>query len=66
MSVLCPLTSSILSPATDDVAADFGDDASVLVGAQSGFVHMLGIGPLFLAPMSETFGMSPKLKVDLR
>lgn len=54
--VLCPMASSIITPANDDVANDFGVEAGAMVGAQAGFVHLLGVGPLFLAPMSETFG----------
>jgi multidrug resistance protein len=54
--VLCPLASSMLAPASTNVAAEFGVEKQAIVGAQSGFLHLLGVGPLFLAPMSETFG----------
>lgn len=35
-------------------ALDTSEDA--IIACQSGFVIMLGIGPLILAPLSETFG----------
>jgi MFS family permease len=31
-------------------------DTSTVIGATTGFVVFLGIGPLILAPLSETFG----------
>jgi MFS family permease len=64
-AVLCPLASSILAPASDQVAAEFGTEKEQAIGAQSGFVHMLGFGPLLLAPMSETFGRRPVFLVNL-
>lgn len=39
-----------------EIAEDLNTTVSVIVVAQSGFVIMLGIGPLIWAPLSETFG----------
>lgn len=64
-TVLCPLASSILTPTSDDAAAEFGVDKEQMIGAQSGFVHMLGFGPLLLAPLSETFGRRPVFLTNL-
>lgn len=63
--VLCPLASSILTPASDDLAADYDVPQQSIIGAQSGFVHMLGFGPLLLAPLSETFGRRPIFLTNL-
>ncbi|KXS94027.1 hypothetical protein AC578_1699 [Pseudocercospora eumusae] len=51
-----PMASSIYAPASDIIAAEFGTSSMVLLLHQTGYVCMLGIGPLFHAPMSETFG----------
>nr|POE52002.1 putative transporter spbpb2b2.16c [Quercus suber] len=56
---VCPMASSILSPAVDDIASTFGASNQAVLAGQTVFVAMLGIGPLFLAPMSETFGRRP-------
>lgn len=52
----CPMSSSIFAPAISDIAETFNTPDLYVTGAQTGFVCMLGIGPLFFAPMSETFG----------
>lgn len=63
---LClPMISSILAPALDDIATAFGTSKMTIIGAQTGFVCMLGIGPLFLAPMSETFGRRKVFLINL-
>lgn len=63
---LClPMVSSILAPALEDIADAFGSSKKAIIGAQSGFVCMLGIGPLFLAPMSETFGRRKVFLINL-
>lgn len=47
----------MFSPGIDQIADDFKVPRNVAVGATTtGFVVLLGIGPLFLAPLSETFG----------
>ena len=63
--VLCPLASSILAPTNDEIALEFGVEKEQMIGAQSGFVHMLGFGPLLLAPLSETFGRRPVFLTNL-
>ncbi|KAI4170642.1 MAG: hypothetical protein LQ343_004874 [Gyalolechia ehrenbergii] len=56
MAVLCPLASSMFTPGIAQIAADLHTSSDVVVGATTGFVVFLGIGPLILAPLSETFG----------
>ncbi|KAF2099851.1 membrane transporter [Rhizodiscina lignyota] len=56
MSILSPLASSMFTPGIQEIADDLGTDTSTVIGATTGFVVFLGIGPLILAPMSETFG----------
>jgi len=56
MAILSPLASSMFGPGIMEIAKDLNTDISTIVGAQSGFVIMLGIGPLVFAPFSETFG----------
>lgn len=59
MAILSPLTSSIFAPAIDQISEEFGVGKQLMIGAQTGFVVMLGLGPLILAPLSETFGRRP-------
>lgn len=56
MSILSPLASSMFTPGIQEIADDLGTDTSTVIGATTGFVIFLGLGPLVLAPMSETFG----------
>lgn len=56
MAVLCPLASSMFTPGIDQIAESLGTQAETVIGCTTGFVIMLGIGPLFLAPVSETYG----------
>lgn len=56
MSILSPLASSMFTPGIDEIAECLDTDASTVIGCTTGFVIMLGIGPLFLAPLSETYG----------
>lgn len=51
-----PMASSIYAPASDMIASEFGTSSTILLLHQTGYVCMLGIGPLIHAPMSETFG----------
>ena len=46
----------MFTPGIAQIAADLGTEDNVIVGATTGFVVFLGIGPLILAPLSETFG----------
>jgi len=56
MSILSPLASSMFTPGIQQIADDLQTSSSVVIGCTTGFVIMLGLGPLFLAPLSETFG----------
>ncbi|KAL2048344.1 hypothetical protein N7G274_000255 [Stereocaulon virgatum] len=56
MAVLSPLASSMFTPGIAEIAEDLKTTESVVVGATTGFVVFLGLGPLVLAPLSETFG----------
>ncbi|KAF2146716.1 uncharacterized protein K452DRAFT_355178 [Aplosporella prunicola CBS 121167] len=56
MAVTSPLASSMFTPGMDEIAEGLHTDPAVVVGATTGFVIALGIGPLVLAPLSETFG----------
>lgn len=65
IGLICPMTSSVITPAMDVIAETFHTTNNIALGAQSGFVCMLGIGPLFFAPMSETFGRRPLFLINL-
>ncbi|KAL8712185.1 MAG: hypothetical protein Q9220_003619 [cf. Caloplaca sp. 1 TL-2023] len=56
MAVLSPLASSMFTPGIAQIADDLDSTPQVVIGATTGFVVFLGIGPLILAPLSETFG----------
>jgi multidrug resistance protein len=56
IAFILPMASSIFAPAMSDMTADLHTSSTLVKLQQTGFVCMLGIGPLFLAPMSETFG----------
>ena len=56
MSILSPLASSMFTPGIDQIADDLKTSPEVVIGCTTGFVVALGIGPLFLAPLSENFG----------
>ena len=56
IGLICPLSSSIFAPGIAEIASDYNTSKQLVIAAQTGFVCMLGIGPLFFAPMSETFG----------
>ncbi|KAM0722678.1 hypothetical protein Q7P37_002119 [Cladosporium fusiforme] len=56
MSILSPLASSMFTPGIQQIADSLDSTPSVVIGCTTGFVIMLGLGPLFLAPLSETFG----------
>jgi multidrug resistance protein len=46
----------MFTPGIDEIAADLNCSTTAVIGTTTGFVVMLGIGPLLLAPLSETFG----------
>ncbi|KAK5119128.1 hypothetical protein LTR62_000339 [Meristemomyces frigidus] len=56
MSILSPLASSMFTPGIDQIAESLETDTETVIGCTTGFVIMLGVGPLILAPLSETFG----------
>jgi MFS family permease len=56
MSILSPLASSMFTPGIQQIADSLDSSPEVVIGCTTGFVVMLGLGPLFLAPLSETFG----------
>jgi multidrug resistance protein len=56
MAILSPLASSMFTPGIDQIAEDLNAGTQEVIATTTGFVIMLGIGPLILAPLSETFG----------
>lgn len=56
MSILSPLASSMFTPGIDQIARSLDTTSETVIGCTTGFVIMLGIGPMILAPLSETFG----------
>lgn len=56
MAILSPLASSMFTPGISQIAESLHVEETSVVGATTGFVVMLGIGPLVLAPLSETVG----------
>ena len=56
MAILSPLASSMFTPGIDQIAESLNTSRVSVVACTTGFVIMLGFGPLFLAPLSETFG----------
>ncbi|EME48016.1 hypothetical protein DOTSEDRAFT_167522 [Dothistroma septosporum NZE10] len=56
MAILSPLASSMFTPGIDQIAEGLDTTTDMVIACTTGFVVMLGIGPLLLAPLSETFG----------
>ena len=46
----------MFTPGIRQIAEDLNTDQQTVIGATTAFVIMLGLGPLVLAPLSETFG----------
>jgi multidrug resistance protein len=46
----------MFTPGIDEIAKDLNCSTTAVIGTTTGFVVFLGIGPLLLAPLSETFG----------
>ena len=46
----------MFAPGISQIAKSLDTTENGVIGCQTGFVVMLGIGPLILAPLSETFG----------
>lgn len=59
MAILSPLASSMFTPGIGQIAEGLNTDEQSVIACTTGFVIMLGIGPLILAPLSETFGRRP-------
>ncbi|KAF2498550.1 membrane transporter [Lophium mytilinum] len=55
-SVLSPLASAMFTPGISEIADEFDASEIAVIAATTGFLVMLGLGPLILAPLSETFG----------
>ena len=56
MAIASPLASSMFTPGISQIADDLNTDESAIIATTTGFVILLGVGPLVLAPLSETFG----------
>lgn len=56
MAILSPLASSMFTPGIGQIAECLHVPKESVIGATTGFVVFLGVGPLILAPLSETFG----------
>jgi predicted MFS family arabinose efflux permease len=56
MAILSPLASSMFTPGISQIAEDLNTNEQSVIATTTGFVICLGIGPLILAPLSETFG----------
>jgi hypothetical protein len=56
MAILSPLASSMFTPGISQIAEDLNCGEQEVIATTTGFVIMLGVGPLILAPFSETFG----------
>lgn len=51
--------SSITHPGLDEMAESLHEPRNRVLAINTGFIIMLGIGPLLWAPLSETFGRKP-------
>ena len=51
MAIVSPLASSAFTPGLQQIADDLGTDTNTVIGTTTGFVVMLGLGPLVLAPV---------------
>lgn len=56
MAILSPLASSMFTPGISQIAKDLNTNEQEVIATTTGFVIMMGFGPLVLAPFSETFG----------
>lgn len=56
MAIISPLASSMFTPGISQIAEDLGASEEAIIATTTGFVILLGLGPLILAPLSETFG----------
>lgn len=65
LALICPMASSIFAPAIDQIAESFQTSKQIVLIGQTGFMIGLGTGPLFFAPMSETFGRRRLFVINL-
>lgn len=56
MAIASPLASSMFTPGISQIAEDLKASEQQVIATTTGFVIMMGLGPLILAPFSETFG----------
>ncbi|KAJ7675614.1 MFS polyamine transporter [Mycena polygramma] len=64
LTCISPLTSSIIAPASEKVAEDFGVHNSVVIALfTSIFVLAYAFGPLLIGPMSELYGRSRVIQI---
>ena len=49
----------MFAPGIRQIAKSLQASENEVIACQTGFVVMLGVGPLILAPLSETFGRKP-------
>ncbi|KAF8964568.1 MFS polyamine transporter [Flammula alnicola] len=60
---ISPVSSSMVAPATEQIARQFGISSTVLIAmTTSVFVLGYAVGPLFLGPLSEIYGRSRVLQ----
>jgi MFS family permease len=62
ITLLTPFASSILSPAITTLDREFRNDNDI-VGSMTVSIYLLGyvVGPIIIAPLSETYGRKPVL-----
>ncbi|KAG2123908.1 MFS polyamine transporter [Suillus cothurnatus] len=61
---ISPVSSSMIAPATGQVASSFGIDSDVMLALTTSiFVLAYAMGPLFLGPLSEIYGRSRVLQL---
>lgn len=56
MAIVSPLASSMFTPGISQIAKDLNASETEIIATTTGFVIFMGLGPLILAPFSETFG----------
>ncbi|KAF5372341.1 hypothetical protein D9615_009305 [Tricholomella constricta] len=62
---ISPVSSSMVAPATSQVASDFGVTQNVVIAMMTSiFVLGYAMGPLFLGPLSEIYGRSRVLQLS--
>ncbi|OAG09147.1 MFS general substrate transporter [Paraphaeosphaeria sporulosa] len=56
-TVVSPLASSMFTPGISEIPEDLHTSPKAVIATTTDFVILLGIGPLILAPLSETFDL---------